>query len=126
MFLIKIVYFLLVGWWLGALAGFLGYLLCLSIIGLPLGLILLNWLPSIIWMKETGEPCESCHTQHQREPLPFILRVIWFFLLGWEIGFIVLVLGYLCLVSVIGIPFGIYLLNRVPLVLTLSMRYGPL
>jgi len=50
--LIRIVYFLAIGWWLGALALKVGWILCITIIGMPLGLLILNQLPLLMTLKQ--------------------------------------------------------------------------
>ena len=121
----RVVYFIVFGWWLGILAAFVGYLLCLTIIGLPLGTILMNRLPTVIYLREPGTSCpEGYPHRHYLEELPILLRILWFFLIGWEAGFIAIVVGYVLVVSIIGLPLGIFVLNRVPLVMTLSRHYG--
>jgi len=120
----RILYFIFIGWWLGIFVALAGYLLSVTIILLPIGVILLNRLPTFIYLREPGEPCEYGFShRHIREELPFLLRALWFILIGWELGFIAIVLGYLMVVSIVLLPFGIWLLNRVPLILTLSQHY---
>jgi uncharacterized membrane protein YccF (DUF307 family) len=60
----------------------------------------------------------------QREGFPFILRVIWFFLVGWYITLPWILIAWLLNVTVIGLPLGLWMLNRVPLVLTLRAQQG--
>lgn len=122
--LLKLLYFLLVGWWFGGLVAIAAYLLCISIIGLPFGVILFNRLPSFIYLTETYDEWNPVPPGRVEE-LPFIVRVIWFFVIGWELGMAALVFGYLICLTIIGIPLGIFILNRMPLLLTLSQRYRP-
>ena len=56
---LRFVYFIAIGWWLGILAALVAYILCLSIIGLPFGVIIFNKLPSLIFMREEGEACRQ-------------------------------------------------------------------
>jgi len=122
----RFVYFAFVGWWLGLLASIAGMLLCSSIIGLPFGTMLLNRLPSIVFMREPGEACPSGYDhRHLADELPLLLRVLWFFVLGWTLGALFITFGYLLAFTIVGIPLGIYLLNRVPMVMTLSRYYAP-
>jgi uncharacterized membrane protein YccF (DUF307 family) len=124
MILGKILYFLLIGWWFGGLVALAGYLLCASIIGLPIGVILLNRLPTFVWLKEPKEEWISEYDVHHAvNDIPFLLRVLWFFVVGWSLGLAVLGIGYIFLVTIIGFPIGIWLINRVPLLLTLSRKY---
>ncbi len=120
----RIVYFIAIGWWFGLLMSLAGYLLCASIIGLPLGVILLNRLPTYVYLAEPGEPCELGYShRHIRDELPFLLRVLWFFAVGWALGFLAIAVGYGLTLTIIGIPIGVYILSRVPLVTTLSQYY---
>lgn len=48
-----------------------------------------------------------------------ILRIIWFVLVGWWLGFWAIVAAYLCLVLIIPSPIGIAILNRLPRIFTL-------
>jgi len=123
--LLQIIYFLLIGWWVGLLGAAAGYVLCVSIVFLPFGLILLNRLPGLIFLNPPGEACsEGLPHRHRVEELPFLLRALWFILLGWELGFLAISVGYCFCLTIIGLPIGIWILNRVPLLLTLSRRYG--
>ena len=122
---VQFVYFIAIGWWVGLLASLLAYVLCLTIIGIPLGTVVFNRLPSIMFLTERGEACEYGYPhRHQIEEMPFLLRVIWFFVLGWNLGLLALMAGYLVALTIIGIPLAVYILNRVPLVMTLSRRYA--
>ena len=56
--------------------------------------------------------------------VPFILRVIWFFLLGWELTGIWILVAWFFNITIIGLPLGIWMLDRVPQVLTLKSRSG--
>lgn len=124
MIVLQFLYFLVIGWWLGGLAALLGYLLCSTIIGLPFGVLLLNRLPTFVFLRESGEmECEYDH-HHPAEELPILLRILWFFVIGWSLGIGVLAVGYVLVLTVIFLPFGLWLLNRVPKALTLSMHYG--
>ncbi len=51
--LVRALWFLFIGLWLGALSTVLAWLLNLTIIGLPLGLMILNRLPRIMTLKPT-------------------------------------------------------------------------
>ena len=53
-FLGRTLYFLLVGWWLGAFWLWMALALISTLIGLPLGLWMLNRLPQVLTLKERG------------------------------------------------------------------------
>lgn len=48
---IRSLWFLLVGFWLTALALGLGYLLCLTLIGIPLGFVLFDAAPTVLTLR---------------------------------------------------------------------------
>lgn len=50
--LIRTIYFLCIGWWLGWFWANLGYFLCLLIVTLPIGLMMLNRLPMVITLRK--------------------------------------------------------------------------
>ena len=51
--------------------------------------------------------------------MPFIIRVLWFFLIGWHVTLYWIVAAWILNLTIIGMPLGLWMLNRVPLVLTL-------
>ena len=44
-FVLRAIYFVLIGWWFSLLWSLLAWLLCVTIIGLPLGVLMFNRLP---------------------------------------------------------------------------------
>ncbi len=56
--------------------------------------------------------------------IPFILRVLWFFILGWELTGIWILAAWFLNLTIIGLPLGLWMINRVPQVLTLKARRG--
>ena len=59
-----------------------------------------------------------------REGFPFILRVLWFFLVGWYISLPWILIAWFLNLTIIGLPLGLWMINRVPLVLTLRVQRG--
>jgi uncharacterized membrane protein YccF (DUF307 family) len=58
---------------------------------------------------------EAAHT-------PLWLRALWFVLVGWWLALFTIVIAYLCLLTIVGLPAAFWLFDRVPLVLTLKPR----
>lgn len=56
--------------------------------------------------------------------IPFILRVIWFFVLGWELTGAWILIAWALNATIIGLPLGLWMIDRVPQVLTLKARPG--
>ena len=61
----------------------------------------------------------SVEIETKRENPNIFLRIIWFLLIGWWLGFWVIVIAYLCLILILPSPIGIALLNRLPRIMTL-------
>lgn len=53
---------------------------------------------------------------------PFIIRAIWFLLVGWWLSGVFIVAGYLCIASIVFAPLGFWFLNRVGVAQTLRDR----
>ncbi len=51
--LLRVVYFLLIGWWFSAVWMTIAYALCLSIIGLPFGFWMFDLTPTIVSLKRS-------------------------------------------------------------------------
>jgi len=58
------------------------------------------------------------------QELPFILRVLWFFIFGWEITAVWILIAWALNATVLGLPLGLWMIDRVPQVLTLKARPG--
>lgn len=125
-FLLRAIWFLLVGWWLGFFWLHIGYLLCVTIILLPFGIIMLNNLPTVLTLRSRNQVSTSTvnaagmtvETRDIRQR-NFLLRILYFILIGWWAGLLWAWIGYLCTVSVILLPIGLMMLNRLPSVVSL-------
>jgi uncharacterized membrane protein YccF (DUF307 family) len=129
-FILRVLWFIFIGWHVTFWWVLAAWLLNLTIIGMPLGLWMLNRVPLVLTLRtqhtysvsETREGGTiEWHTQNVRQN-PFILRAIYFVLIGWWFSLIWSLLGWLLCVSIIGLPLGVMMLNRLPEITTL-MRH---
>ena len=97
--LANIIWFLLGGLWLALLWGISGIVLCVTIIGIPLGLQCFK--AAKLFLFPFGKRVELNYAKHP------VANVIWAVLGGWEIALVCLVLGVLNCVTIIGIPGGL-------------------
>lgn len=56
--------------------------------------------------------------------IPFLIRVIWFFIIGWELSGVWILIAWALNLTIIGLPLGLWMIDRVPQVLTLKARSG--
>lgn len=122
--LIRILYFILVGIWFSGIWATVAWVLCVTIIGLPFGLWMLNRLPQVTTLKAQTNDLVVLPSgqvlQKSKEQLPFILRAIYFVLIGWWFSALWLTAAWALCTIIIGIPFGFWMFNRVPAVITLA------
>ncbi|MEJ5199635.1 MAG: YccF domain-containing protein [Anaerolineae bacterium] len=125
-FLIRVLWFFLIGWhvtlyWIAA-----AWLLNLTVIGLPLGVWMLNRVPLVLTLRMPASyhviEMRDGRLVEWRQDVPqhgWLLRLIYFLLIGWWFSLLWALLGWLLCVSIIGLPFGVWMLNRLPAVTTL-------
>ncbi len=116
---VQALWFLSVGWWAGSLAISLAYLLLVLVITIPLGISLLNQVPYIMALRR---PTRMLLISGQEMKIPqrnFLLRTIWFLLVGFWLTAIWLSLAYLLCLTILGMPAGFWMFDRTPAILTL-------
>lgn len=118
--LVQFLYFVFIGWWLGALSITLAYALFLTILGIPLGVMLINKLPYLLALRQTDPIVSYVGTQTIQHN--FLLRTVWFLLVGFWLTAIWLVLAYGIACTIIGMPIGFWMFDRAPGLLTLHHR----
>lgn len=74
-------------------------------------------------MSVEAYPTKTIVKEPVRE-IPLILRVVWFFVLGWELTGVWILIAWALNASIIGLPLGLWMIDRVPQVLTLKARAG--
>ena len=122
--LIRAIYFILFGWWFSGIWAVIAWLLCVTIIGLPLGVMMLNRLPQVVTLKPSGgDLLISANGQVIERNLPqapFLLRAIYFLLIGWWLSAIWLAIAWALNVSIVGMLIGFWMFNRTPAIVSLA------
>jgi uncharacterized membrane protein YccF (DUF307 family) len=70
----------------------------------------------------TNVAAPAIHLSMQTRQLPFLLRALWFLFVGWWLSALFITIGYAFVVLIVTIPFGLYILHRVPQAQTLRQR----
>jgi len=127
--LIRVLWFLFIGWWLGLIWVLIAWFFNLTIIGLPLGLFMINNIPQVMTLKPARiQTVVDVHngTQVLRQlPLeqpPFLLRALYFIVIGFWFSLVWMLLAWLISLVTLGLAFPIsfWMFNRVPCVTTLA------
>lgn len=129
-FIVRALWFFLVGWHVTLYWIVAAWILNLTIIGMPLGLWMLNRVPLVLTLRmprgynvartQDGDVIEWRYNNVPQRP--FLIRLIYFLLIGWWFSLVWSLLAWLLCVSIIGLPFGVWMLNRLPEVTTM-MRH---
>lgn len=119
--LVRFLYFVLIGWWLGGIVSGVAWLLNATIIGLPLGLWVINRLPTIITLRpqEASWQIRDGVVRRGVEQPAFVVRALYFLLIGWWFSGLWMALAYVAVVSIIGLPLAFWMYNRVGAITTL-------
>lgn len=112
---VRILWFLLVGWWATPIVVNLAVFFFLTVVGIPVGVVLVNNVPTVLILhpKREFDP-EAESTQHS-----LLVRAVYFVFVGWWLGFLWGNVASVLAVTVIGLPVAIWMLNRLPYVVSL-------
>ena len=125
--LVQLLWFIVIGWWLGQAAIALAYLCMVTVIGIPIGIAILHNVPMIISLHPAAQDLlvttttggQTVVTGVGKPQLPFIVRAIWFVVFGWWLTALWVEVAYFLCAIIIGLPFGFWMFDTVPAVLTL-------
>ena len=99
-------------------------MLCVTIIGLPFGLWMLNRLPQVTTLRpQRGDLLLTASGEVQRIGIPQrnpLLRALWFVLVGWWLSALWMAAAWALCTVIIGLPVGFWMFDRVPAVVTLG------
>lgn len=124
--LLRILYFFLFGWWAAGVWILVAWVFNITIIGLPVGLWMLHRVPQVLTLRpvkqvlvadERGERTEYYTKGLPQHPWP--LRLIYFVLIGWWFSLLWAIIAWAISTTVIGLPLGIWMFNRLPAITTL-------
>lgn len=117
--LLRAIWFFLIGWWLGLIWSIFAWLFCLTLIGLPVGLMMLNAIPTVTTLRHLRMPRYRALTPAPyQHPLP--LRAIWFVLIGWWASFLWVLTAWGLATTIILMPIAFWMYDRVPTITTLA------
>ena len=122
-FLLRAIWFVLLGWHLTLYWIAIAWLLNVTIVGLPIGLWMIDRIPQVLTLQARRQMGISTGTGVQiravpQRPLP--LRALYFVFVGIWLSLLWSAVAYLFSITIIGLPIGIWMFHRVPAVTTLQ------
>ena len=114
--LVRLLWFLLVGWWATPVVVNFAWLLGVTIIGIPLAVKLINVVPTVLTLKEPRAFNRPDLAVPQRS---LVTRAIYFVLVGWWLSFFWANAAAFLAVTIVGLPLAIWMINRLPYVTSL-------
>jgi uncharacterized membrane protein YccF (DUF307 family) len=124
---VRFVWWLLIGWWASGLVVGLAWISLVTIVRIPLGIWLINHLPSVLtlrprtrhWTMGQDAAGNTVISERGRPQVAWPLRGLWFVLVGWWASGLWMAAAWLIQLTVIGLPLSLLMFNRTPFVASL-------
>src|SRR5215217_6876948 len=119
--ILRVIWFIVVGWWLAGILSVAAWALNATFIGLPLGLWVINRLPFAATLRPLGSQyrLKDGVLRTGVEQHPFVLRAVYFLLIGWWLSGLWMVVAYALLLTIVGMPAAFWMYGRIGAVTTL-------
>ena len=126
---VRALWFVFLGWWLTGLLSAVAWFINLTIIGLPLGLWIINRLPTIATLKTRDRAIEitideATGTTTVRtidvEQRSLWLRALYFFLVGWWFSGLWMMAAWIFVVLFVTLPLAFWMYGAIGKVTTLA------
>jgi uncharacterized membrane protein YccF (DUF307 family) len=129
-FLIRVLWFFLIGWHVTLWWVLAAWVFNITLLGLPVGLWMLDRVPLVLTLRtQRGytvtqvDADGAVRSRYQTEPqISWVWRLSYFLLIGWWFSLIWSLVGWLLCVTIIGMPLGVLMLDRLPNVTTLMRQ----
>lgn len=120
--IVRAIWYLLIGWWATGIWLGVAWFLNVTIIGLPIGIKMINWVPWVVSLKPREKVQaldeERIETVGLDQP-SLIIRAVWFVFIGWWASGIWTGVAYVFTISIIGLPVAIWMYGKLPWIVSL-------
>ncbi|MCX6014009.1 MAG: YccF domain-containing protein [Chloroflexales bacterium] len=124
--ILRIIWFVAVGWWLSGVWTVIAWVSCVTIIGLPIGLMMLNSLPQVTTLRartvRTVVDSDGGVQVSTTPQYPFLIRALYFLVIGWWLSAVWLITAWAMGSTIIGLVISFWMVDRVPSVLVLTQN----
>jgi uncharacterized membrane protein YccF (DUF307 family) len=127
--LVRGLYFIFIGSWFGLIWILGAWFFNLTIIGLPLGLAMINSIPQVMTLRpvrvqtsvQVKDGAPVIHQTALKQP-PFLLRALYFIVIGFWFSLVWMLLAWIFTGVTLGLalPLSFWMFDRVPSVTTLA------
>jgi uncharacterized membrane protein YccF (DUF307 family) len=114
--LTRALWFVFVGWWLTPVLANAAWALGLTVVLLPVSVKLINLVPTALTLKT---PRSTLDPDGGRGQHGLLVRSIYFVFVGWWLAFLWANVAAALAVTVVGLPVAVWMLHRLPFVLSL-------
>ena len=127
--LIQLAWFVFVGSWLTPIWVTIAWVLLVTGVGMPMGVLMLNRVPQVLALRDPSEVRLRMRTLgpgvvvYERVGVaqhPFVVRALYFLLVGWWLSALWMGLAYLVCCTIIGLLLGIWMFDLVPALVSLK------
>ena len=119
--LVRAAWFVCVGWWLAPVLVNAAWLLGVTVVLLPVSVKLINRVPTALTLKPRGARVDPTAGRGQ---VTLLVRAGYFVLVGWWLAFLWANAAAFLAVTVVGLPVAVWMLHRLPFVLSLYRYHG--
>ena len=130
--LVRAIWYLVIGWWLTGLVMGVAWFLAITIIGMPITFYLVNRIPTLLTLRPrleqyavvTGADGITRHERIATEQTSLPVRLLYFLVVGWWLSLLWTGVSYGLMLTILGLPLGLMMVNRLPFVFSLHRGYA--
>ncbi|MFC7070052.1 YccF domain-containing protein [Halobaculum lipolyticum] len=112
----RALWFVAIGWWATPAVVNVAWFLNATVIGLPLGIKLINLVPTVLTLKEPRSLSVPGDGRGQRS---LLVRGLYFVFVGWWLSLLWANVAAFLAVTIVGLPVAYWMFNRLPYVTSL-------